>query len=578
MKNIKQICPPFYQYLENTYEKAAKLIIPGDNKYTVIYSEEGTTQGDPVAMAMYGLGIKPLTDNLSNAVDLNHCKQSWYADDSSAAGQLEEMKIWWEELCKSGPNYGYFPLPKKTVLIVKPEYHERASKIFENTNIKISIEGERHMGAVIGSKTFKEIYVSQKISKWIEDVEELAKVAKDEPQAAYSCFTKAICHRWTHVQRTIPDIDHLFEPLEQAIKDKLIPALVGRKISEVERRIFALPVRLGGLGISDPSKMSALEHKLSLAITENLARIIMNQEKDFSNFNMEEVKERKSVSTAEKEKRYEAELNEIKDIVSAKEWRVLELNQEKGTGIWLTATPKQSAGYTLNQQEFRDSICLRYGWSIPNTPTYCECSKLNDIDHTLSCSKGGFTIMRHNKIRDLEAELMKEVCHDVQLEPALIPVEEDNIYDVEDDRKRPDVAGVGVWGPYEKTFLDIMITHPNCPSYANKPIDQVYSNHERVKKRKYNERIVHVEKGSFTPIIGSTFGGWGTEANRHHKRIAALIAEKKNETYADVINYIRTRLRFSMLKSVLIAIRGVRGKSKTSAPISNLSFNLIEVE
>ena len=102
------------------------------------------------------------------------------------------------------------------------------------------------------------------------------------------------------------------------------------------------------------------------------------------------MKEQKISSTAEKEKRYDTELNQIRDIVSAKEWRVLELNQEKGTGSWLTTTPKQSAGYTLNKKEFRDSICLRYGWSIPNTPTYCECSKLNDINHTLSCSKGGF--------------------------------------------------------------------------------------------------------------------------------------------------------------------------------------------
>ena len=99
-------------------------------------------------MAMYGLGIKPLTDKLSNAVDTNLCKQSWYADDSSAAGQLEEMKTWWEELCQTGPNYGYFPLPKKTVLIVKPEHNERAQKIFENTNVTITMEGERHMGAV----------------------------------------------------------------------------------------------------------------------------------------------------------------------------------------------------------------------------------------------------------------------------------------------------------------------------------------------------------------------------------------------------------------------------------------------
>ena len=182
----------------------------------------------------------------------------------------------------------------------------------------------------------------------------------------------------------------------------------------------------------------------------------------------------------------------------------------------------------------------------------------------------------------MEAEMMTEVCHNVQVEPALIPVDDDSIFATKTtttgERSRPDVAGVGVWGPYEKTFLDIMITHPNCPSYINKPIEKVYESHERTKKYKYNERIIQVEKGTFTPIIGSTFGGWGPEANRHHKRIATLMAEKKNESYADTINYIRTRLRFSMLKSVLMAVRGVRGRSKerNPAPISSLSFNLID--
>ena len=154
------------------------------------------------------------------------------------------------------------------------------------------------MGAVIGSAAFKEIYVANKVSKWVEDVEEMAKIAQDEPQAAYSCFTKAISHRWTYVQRTIPDIEHLFEPLEFAIRDKLIPALVGRNVSDVERRIFALPVRLGGMGIPDPSITCNHEHTASMAITENLTRIIVNQEKDFSNYNKEEVKERINASKA----------------------------------------------------------------------------------------------------------------------------------------------------------------------------------------------------------------------------------------------------------------------------------------
>ena len=108
----------------------------------------------------------------------------------------------------------------------------------------------------MGSEEFKESYVKGKIEKWIIDVEELARIAKDEPQAVYSSFTKAISHRWTYVQRTVPDIQHLFIPLEEAIREKLIPAIIGRKVSNIERRIFALPVRLGGLGIRDPTKSS----------------------------------------------------------------------------------------------------------------------------------------------------------------------------------------------------------------------------------------------------------------------------------------------------------------------------------
>ena len=186
-------------------------------------------------------------------------------------------------------------------------------------------------------------------------------------------------------------------------------------------------------------------------------------------------------------------------------------------------------------------------------------------------------MMRHNRVRDLEAELMKEVCHNVQIEPELLPIEGDGPRRGNTAEKaRLDVAGVGVWGSYEKTFLDIRIMHPNAPTYVKKPIEDVYLLHENEKKNKYNERVIQIEKGSFTPIVGSTLGGFGKEADRHHKRIASLIAAKRNENYADVITYIRTRLRFSVLKSILTAVRGVRGKTRPAAPISSISFNLIE--
>ena len=89
--------------------------------------------------------------------------------------------------------------------------------------------------------------------------------------------------------------------------------------------------------------------------------------------------------------------------------------------------------------------------------------------------------MRHNRVRDLEADLMREVWYDVKVEPELLPIENQatvpggNVA----EKARLDVPGVGVWGAYEKTYLDIRIMHPNAPSYFNKPIQQVYEMHEK---------------------------------------------------------------------------------------------------
>ena len=123
-------------------------------------------------------------------------------------------------------------------------------------------------------------------------------------------------------------------------------------------------------------------------------------------------------------------------------------------------------------------------------------------------------------------------------------------------------------------------SNPNSPSYIKKDIKALYRQHEKEKKRSYVERVTQVEKGSFTPFVMSTSGGMGTEAELFVKRIAILIATKRNEEYSFVVNYIRTRLSFCMLKSVLLSLRGERGKKVTTrhTPLSNLLFNLIQFD
>ena len=143
----------------------------------------------------------------------------WYEDDSSAVGSLAGMRKWWEYLKAKGPDFGYYPKPAKTILIIKDNsLMQSAQKFFRNQGIKITDHGEYCLGSVMGTKSFKEQYTKNKVEGWVKNLELLSKYAQDDPQAAYSAFTKGLCSRWTHFQRIVPDVNELFEPLENAIR------------------------------------------------------------------------------------------------------------------------------------------------------------------------------------------------------------------------------------------------------------------------------------------------------------------------------------------------------------------------
>ncbi len=104
----------------------------------------------------------------------------------------------------------------------------------------------------------------------------------------------------------------------------------------------------------------------------------------------------------------------------------------------------------------------------------------------------------------------------------------------------------------------------------------MYIAHENEKKRAYNARILQVEKASFTPLVFSTTGGAGIEAQKLMKKIAEKMEYATGQRYADVMGFIRKRIRFELLKTTLIALRGFKGKIKSSEAhdITELDLNL----
>ena len=134
--NCEKVCPALSHILINTYRNNSQQFVDGQ----CILSNEGTTQGDPLSMAMYAIGTQPLIRRLDGIA-----QQLWYADDSAAGSSLERLKRWWDMLVEIGPLYGYFPNSSKTLVLAKPQYAEAAREIFKDTGIVISSEGERYL-------------------------------------------------------------------------------------------------------------------------------------------------------------------------------------------------------------------------------------------------------------------------------------------------------------------------------------------------------------------------------------------------------------------------------------------------
>eukprot|EP00116_Pleurobrachia_bachei_P016980 sb/3477242/ len=71
-------------------------------------------------------------------------------------------------------------------------------------------------------------------------------------------------------------------------------------------------------------------------------------------------------------------------------------------------------------------------------------------------------------------------------------------------------------------------------------------------------RVQEVERGSFTPLVFSTSGGFAAEVRKVLDKAATKICQKHKECYAETMSFIREKTRFSLLvlRSTLGALRG----------------------
>ena len=101
------------------------------------------------------------------------------------------------------------------------------------------VSGIRYLGAYLGRREQLEAWVKPQVESWAHRVRVLGKIARRHPQLAYAGLGMTLQLEWKYLQRTVPGVDTMMGPNEEALRDKLFPALFGG--GGDQRRLSANP-------------------------------------------------------------------------------------------------------------------------------------------------------------------------------------------------------------------------------------------------------------------------------------------------------------------------------------------------
>ena len=86
-------------------------------------------------------------------------------------------------------------------------------------------------------------------------------------------------------------------------------------------------------------------------------------------------------------------------------------------------------------------------------------------------------------------------------------------------------------------------------------LSKSYEINEKEKNKYYNERIVQIEHGSFTPLVMSTTAGMSRECRKFYGCLSEMISEKRDVNYTAIAAWIRRKIKFSLKKSIGLCTR-----------------------
>jgi len=578
-----------------------------------IKSQEGSQQGDVLAMWLYAMAIHKFLQKIRDTLGSSGFTK-WFADDGNTAATFEKMLEVIQVVKTEGPKVGYhIKFSKGTYLLGKCDTREEAESrkrqliqqgFHEETVVlhpanapeTSHLYGCKMVGSWIGTDEYIKSQLQAKLQKLKTEADVIK--AFPDPQVQNLMLRWCYAQKVNYLQRSIPP-DLLIEFLDgfNALKRDILDSILQTKIDDSTWMQSCLAISDGGLGLQIVQNVSHAAYIASVfecatdlkrvcpdifetdipmirafnnALAQNAhleGREIPMTYQDVQALHSNQNQNAKPQRDTLQNKLYELQrpriveqfLNSVTD-TKRLGW-ITSLSGDSKSGRWLEVSPKTN-DYKFTGEEFRTQLHHRLFLQQPSYThdSKCTCKntpRLDPLGHHIAsgCSKDGTLHKAHDTIK----YIFKDMCNYAGL---MTRLEEQRCFQTAfaDNNQRPDLSIFNFPKSKKKVIIDIALAHP-VPILGNKVLSRNQAEQPyraanakfAAKERKYFN-VADANNLEFLPIIFETTGKMHPKTTTFFDTVTSHMARGDASIKAKSVLFWSARISCAIQKSIANAI------------------------
>ena len=558
LKATLDIMPQVFSFVESAYRDPSILQFAD----TVIPSEVGVQQGDPLGPILFSLTLQPVLRQLRSEFAVA------YLDDVTIGGDLATVLQDLDRIGEMGAGIGLqLNLLKCEVISHNAELRDSVLLAIPQM-LSVDPAHATLLGACL-HQTGVTTLLQQRLSTFNLLCDRLKCVASHD--ALIILRNSLFVPRILYALRSSPCSGHSLLLRFDTLARSVLSDILNIEFTNTQWLQATLPINVGGLGVRSVSLLAPSAFLASAAGAFPLIQSLIpdsfsaDQDADMDAALIcwrDQVPNELPCPMAQgSQKAWDSAcvatiVNNITNAASGDahvvaRWKAI---SSRGASAWLSALPMSSCGLRMSNECVRIAAGLRLGCTLC-LPHQCDCNAPVEADghHGLHCARSAGRHSRHNILN----EIIKRALISAQ-----IPSIREPRGMVRRDNKRPDGATLVPWARGKCLVWDVTVADTLAPSHVTASMAAAGAAAEKLaaaKKVKYAEIVAagHI----FVPLAFETFGSCASDAWRLvseiGRRLVTVTGNPKD------VAYLRQRISVAIQQGNAAAVLGTTMLAKS---------------